>query len=409
MDDAVWITGLGLATPLGHSLADLADSVLAGRSATRQVFDRQGENLVPFVGSQVDHVPPAAGVDPGAFASWPKLQQMAIWSAAKALDDAGLGQPTGQLRVGVVLGQGGEWYRQWLGDWQQQGDWRRQSVLIQHPERKHQTLVSFVQSELGLAGPTASVGSACASANYALALGRQWVRQGLVDICLAGSSEIACPITRANFHNLRALSRNLGDPAHASRPFDADRDGFVMGEGAGIFVLEAASLARRRGARPYAEVAGFGASSDAAHMVIPSENPVPAAAAMQAALASAQVEPHAIDYVNAHATSTTVGDRAEARALRLVFGSRTDKTPVSSTKSMTGHLVSAAAAVEAAICIAAIERQALPPTTNLDHPDPDCYLCHVANQAISANVRVTLSNSFGFGGSNTSLVLKKVA
>ena len=182
-----------------------------------------------------------------------------------------------------------------------------------------------------------------------------------------------------------------------------------MGEGAGIFVLESASSARRRGATGYAEVAGFGASSDAAHMVIPSENPAPAAAAMQAALASAGVEPETIDYVNAHATSTTVGDRAEARALRLVFGSHTAKTPVSSTKSMTGHLVSAAAAVEAVICIAALQRQAIPPTINLDTPDPDCDLCHVANQAVEQRVRVTLSNSFGFGGSNTSLVLKKVA
>jgi len=403
MDDAVWITGIGTVTPLGHSLDAVATNVFAGRSATRQVFDRQGDNLVPFVGAQVDSVPMPPAVDPSTFAALPKLQQMALWSAAAALDDAGLRHECNQLRVGVILGQGGEWYRQWLGDWQRQGN------LIRHPERKHEMLVNFVQSELGLAGPLASVGSACASANYAIALGRQWVRQGLVDICLAGSSEIACPITRANFHNLRALSRNLNDPEHASRPFDADRDGFVMGEGAGIFVLESASSARRRGANGYAEVAGFGASSDAAHMVIPSENPAPAAAAMQAALASASIEPHEIDYVNAHATSTTVGDRAEARALRLVFGSHTAKTPVSSTKSMTGHLVSAAAAVEAVICIAALQRQAIPPTINLDTPDPDCDLCHVPHQAVDHRVRVTLSNSFGFGGSNTSLVLKKVA
>ena len=403
MDDVVWITGIGTATPLGHSLAEIATNVLAGRSATRRVFDRQGDNLVPFVGAQVDHVPLPTAVDAAAFAALPKLQQMALWSAAAALDDAGLRQHSDQLRVGVILGQGGEWYRQWLGDWQRQGD------LICHPERKHEMLVTFVHNELGLAGPTASVGSACASANYALALGRQWVRQGLVDICLAGSSEIACPITRANFFNLRALSRNIDDPEHASRPFDADRDGFVMGEGAGIFVLESASSARRRSAKGYAEVAGFGASSDAAHMVIPSENAAPAAAAMRDALSSAGVEPHEIDYVNAHATSTTVGDRAEARALRLVFGSQTAKTPVSSTKSMTGHLVSAAAAVEAIICIAALQQQAIPPTINLDNPDPDCDLCHIANQAVDHRVHVTLSNSFGFGGSNTSLVLKKVA
>jgi 3-oxoacyl-[acyl-carrier-protein] synthase II len=403
MDDAVWITGIGMVTPLGNSLNNIAKNVLAGRSATRQVFDRQGDNLVPFVGAEVDLVPVPTTVDPISFAALPKMQQMALWSAATALDDAGMRQDVDQLRIGIVLGQGGEWYRQWLGDWQRHGD------LIRHPERKHETLVTFVQSELGLAGPSASVGSACASANFALELGRQWVRRGLVDICLAGSSEIACPITRANFHNLRALSRNLADPEHASRPFDADRDGLVMGEGAAIFVLESASSARRRSAVCYAEVAGFGASSDAAHMVIPSENPVPAAAAMQVALASARVEPHEIDYVNAHATSTTVGDRAEARALRLVFGSDTTKIPVSSTKSMTGHLVSAAAAIEAVICIAALQRQAIPPTINLDHPDPDCDLCHVRNQAIDAKVRMTLSNSFGFGGSNTSLVLKKVA
>jgi 3-oxoacyl-[acyl-carrier-protein] synthase II len=403
MDDAVWITGIGAATPLGQSLEEVADNVLAGRSATRQVFDRQGDELIPFVGAEIDTVPAPTAVDSASFAALPKLHQLALWSAAAALDDAGLRHDVQQLRVGVVLGQGGEWYRQWLGDWQRGGD------LIRHPARKHEPLVNFLQSELGLAGPTASMGSACASANYAIALGRQWVRQGLVDVCLVGSAEIACPITRANFHNLRALSRNLGDPLRASRPFDLDRDGFVMGEGAGIFVLESAASARRRGATLYAEVAGFGASSDAAHMVIPSDNPGPAAAAMLAALASARVEPHEIDYVNAHATSTTVGDRAEARALRLVFGAGTATTPVSSTKSMTGHLISAAAAIETLVCIAAIQRQALPPTINLDRPDPDCDLCHVANQAIAQKVRVTLSNSFGFGGSNTSLVLRKAA
>jgi 3-oxoacyl-[acyl-carrier-protein] synthase II len=270
--------------------------------------------------------------------------------------------------------------------------------------------VQFLRTQLELpAGPTSVLGSACASANYALAVGRQWIRRGLVDICLAGSSELGCPITRANFSNLRALSRRIDDPSRASRPFDADRDGFVMGEGAALFVLESASSARRRGARAYAEIAGFGASSDASHMIIPSDDPRPAAAAMQMALADARVEPGHVDYINAHATSTTVGDRAEARAVRLVFGERTARTPISSTKSMTGHLVSAAAAVEAAACIGAIERQALPPTINLDTPDPDCDLCHVPNQAVDAQVRVAISNSFGFGGTNTTLVLRKVA
>jgi 3-oxoacyl-[acyl-carrier-protein] synthase II len=403
MSDAVWMTGLGTVTPLGHSLAAIADNVFAGRSATRLVHDRQGEKLVPFVGTQVDQIPVPRGIDGQSFAALTRLEQFALSSAATALDDAGLRSACEGLRVGVILGQGGEWYRQWLDDSQRSGQ------LIRHPQDEHRQVVALLQQHLGLAGPTATIGSACASGNYAIALGRQWVRQGLVDICLAIGADIACPITRANFHNLRALSRRIDDPQHASRPFDADRDGFVMGEGAAAFVLESASAARGRGANCHAEVAGFGASSDSFHMVIPSDNPQPAADAMRSALASAEVEPHEIDYVNAHATSTTVGDRAEARALRLVFGQHTMATPVSSTKSMTGHLVSASAAVEAVICIAALDRQAIPPTINLDQPDPDCDLCHVPNQAIDHRVRVTLSNSFGFGGSNTSLVLRKAA
>jgi 3-oxoacyl-[acyl-carrier-protein] synthase II len=269
--------------------------------------------------------------------------------------------------------------------------------------------VEFLRGQLQLQGPTSAIGAACASGNFALALGRRWVAQGLVDVCLAGSSDNACPITRANFANLRALTRRVDDPEHACRPFDMDRDGLVMGEGGVVFALEAAGHARRRGREPYAEVAGFGASSDAAHMIIPSDDPRPAAAAMQAALADAGLTAAEVDYINAHATSTTVGDRAEARAVHLVFGPHTASTPISSTKSMTGHLVSAAAAIEALACVAAIQRQSVPPTINLDRPDPECDLCHVPNKALQRAVKVTLSNSFGFGGSNTSLILRKAA
>ena len=403
MHDRVWITGIGAATPLGNSLDAIADNLLAGRSATRKIFDRQGSDLVPCVGSVVDHIAVPQGFDPAAFANLTRLQQLAVSCSAAALADSGLLEDSDQLSVGVVLGQGGEWYRHW------QEDSVRGGRQIFHPREDRLPLVGLVQEQLGLAGPVASTGAACASANFALALGRQWVRLGLVDICLAGSAEFACPITRANFHNLRALSRRIDDPEHASRPFDADRDGFVMGEGAAVLVLESASSARRRNARVYGEIAGFGASSDASHMIIPSDDPRPAAASMQMALADAGLTPDQVDYVNAHATSTTVGDRAEARALRLVFGSRTTTTPVSSTKSMTGHLVSAAAAVEAVACIAAIQRQAIPPTINLDQPDPDCDLCHVPNQAVAARVNVAISNSFGFGGSNTTLVVRKAA
>jgi 3-oxoacyl-[acyl-carrier-protein] synthase II len=216
------------------------------------------------------------------------------------------------------------------------------------------------------------------------------------------------PMALAGFGNLRALSRRNAEPEAASRPFDCDRDGFVMSEGGAVFVLEPEATARPRGARAYAAVAGYGASSDAHNMVIPSPDPEPAVAAVRQALADARVAPADVDYINAHATSTPVGDIAEARVLAAVFGEAIRRVPTSSTKSMTGHLLTAAAAVEALACLVAMERRALPPTINLDDPDPECDLCHVANQAWSRGVRVAVSNSFGFGGSNTCLVLRAV-
>jgi len=212
----------------------------------------------------------------------------------------------------------------------------------------------------------------------------------------------------AGFGNLRALSRRNGDPEGASRPFDRGRDGFVMGEGGAVFVLERAELARKRSAHVYAEMAGCGASSDAFHMVIPATDPEPAMSAMRQALSEAHVNPGDVAYINAHATSTPVGDSAEARILEGVLGDHLLHVPVSSTKSMTGHLLTAAAAVEALTCLIAMERRAVPPTINLDDPDPECNLCHVPNQARTQPVRVAVSNSFGFGGSNTCLVLKAV-
>jgi 3-oxoacyl-[acyl-carrier-protein] synthase II len=230
---------------------------------------------------------------------------------------------------------------------------------------------------------------------------------GWVDVCLAGACDLAItPMTLAGFGNLRALSRRNDAPAAASRPFDRGRDGFVVGEGAAIFVLETADHARRRGAPVHAEVAGCGASSDAHHMVIPSPHSGPAVAAMRQALREARIDPSDVGYVNAHATSTPVGDQAEARVLNAVFGPATMSVPVSSTKGMTGHLLTAAAAVEALACLIALRMQVVPPTINLDDPDPECQLLHVANHTQERPVRVTVSNSFGFGGSNTCLVLR---
>ena len=236
-------------------------------------------------------------------------------------------------------------------------------------------------------------------------MGRHWLRLGLIDICVAGACDLAVsPIGLATFGNLRALSRRNDDPAAASRPFDRGRDGFVLGEGGVAFVLERASGARRRGAHAYAHVAGCGSSSDALHHVIPSSDPAPAAAAMSQALADARVEPGEVDHVNAHATSTPVGDVAEAAVLRFVLGDDTRRIPVTSTKSLTGHMLTAAGAFEALACLTAMRHQAIPPTINLEDPDVDL----VANEARPHPVRIVVSNSFGFGGSNTSLVLRAV-
>jgi len=243
-----------------------------------------------------------------------------------------------------------------------------------------------------------------------LAHARDWLRLGIVDVCLAGGLEMGVtPYSLASFGNLRALSRRNDEPEKALRPFDRQRDGMVLGEGGAVFVLERAPDARRRKANAYAEVAGFGATSDAYHMVIPCPEPAQGIAAMQQALADAGSNPEDVDYINAHATGTPVGDVVETRILQGVFGERVRSVPVSSTKSMTGHMLSAAAAVEALACVTAIHYGVIPPTVNLDEIDPQCDLCHVPNQAREQKVRSAISNSFGFGGNNTSLLLRAVA
>jgi 3-oxoacyl-[acyl-carrier-protein] synthase II len=254
-----------------------------------------------------------------------------------------------------------------------------------------------------------TLSTACSTGNYALSLARRWLQLGWCDICLAGACDLGMtPLVLAGFGNLRALSRRNDDPAGASRPFDKDRDGFVLGEGGTMFVLEPAGAARRRGARAYGELAGVGLSNDAHHPVTPCPEPAQASVAVHRALDDARVAVPDIDYVNAHGTGTPVGDAVEARGLRDVFGDHFRDIPVSSTKSMTGHLLTAAAALEALACLAAIRRGAIPPTINLDHPDPECDLCHVAHTAREAKVRVAASNSFGFGGSNSCAVFRAV-
>ena len=324
-----------------------------------------------------------------------------LWSVVAALRDAGWWERRAEVRVGLVMGLGAEWLISWEGDALAAGS--------PQPWRPEPTL-GLVRDELGLIGPSLALSAACASGNHALAVARRWLEMGWADLCVAGGCDMAVtPMSMGCFGNLRALSRRNDDPAAASRPFDAARDGFVIGEGGASFVIEPPATARRRGARAYASIVGFGSSSDAYHAVIPSPDPGPSVKAMRQALAEAGAAPSAVGYVNAHAPGTPVGDVLEANALGIVLGESVGKVPVSSTKSMTGHLLTAAGAVEAIACIAALDAQAIPPTINLDEVDPRCAnLWHVANHAMGRPVDLAMSNSFGFGGSNTCLVLRSV-
>lgn len=397
----VWITGVGLTTPMGHDMATLERNLLEGRSGAAAVSSFSTVDYPSRIAAAIESIPCPPSQSPERFARLPRIEQAALWSIESALRDSGCWDRRHDLRVGLALGLGAEWMELWEVDRLAGGD------RVQDPSQDDQSTLDRVREVLGLHGPSLTLSAACAASNFAFEIGRNWIRRGMADLCVVGGCEMAVtPVGLATFGNLRALSRRNNDPARASRPFDKDRDGFVLGEGGVFCVLEASDVARRRGAGALAEVAGFGASSDAHHHVIPSPDPAPASRAVRQALGDARVAPEDVDHINAHATSTPVGDAAEAAVLRLVFGEALDKIPTTSTKSMTGHLLTAAGAIEALACVAAMRRKAIPPTINLDEPDVDLLL--VANEAQPRRVATVVSNSFGFGGANSCLVLRSV-
>jgi 3-oxoacyl-[acyl-carrier-protein] synthase II len=261
--------------------------------------------------------------------------------------------------------------------------------------------------ELGARGPNFGVVSACATGTHALGEAAHAIRRGDVDVMVAGGSEAAItPFAYASFCAMKAMSTRNDEPRRASRPFDRGRDGFVMGEGAGVLVLESLEHARARGARIYCELAGYAATCDAYHITQPDPEGKGLSMAMRRALAAAGLEPSAIDYINAHGTSTPYNDKFETLAIKRVFGDHARRVAISSTKSMTGHLLGAAGGIESVICVRALTAQAIPPTINLDDPDPDCDLDYVPGQAREARLRAVLSNNLGFGGQNSSIVFR---
>jgi len=401
MTDATWITGVGVGVPHGWSFDEVMDGLLAGRSAVRTVRGFDVTDYPSTVAAELGDTPrpPDIGEE---FATWTRLEQLAVWCAATALRDAALWERRTELRIGLVLGTAGE------GPWFWEEDSRANPTGVPCG-RDRRPLTPFVAGVLDVSGPTITLSTACATGNFALSQARRWLQLGWCDVCLAGACDRSVsPLVLASFGNLRAVSRRNDDPVGASRPFDRGRDGFVLGEGGTVFVLEPSNAARARGARVYGELAAVGLTSDAYHPVVPNPDPAQAAAAVRKALAEAGVNAADVDYVNAHGTGTPVGDVAEAVGLRQVFGEHWRRVPVSATKSMTGHPITAASALEALACLGAMARGAIPPTINLTDPDPACELCHVPHAAREARVRVAVSNSFGFGGSNSCTVLRAV-
>lgn len=400
----IWITGVGALSALGAGFDDISRALLAGESRIRLVSDFDVAEHPCQIAGQLTLPTAPPELDRAAYDRlWP-LEQCIVSCCVQALVDAGLWSRRRELRIGLVLGVAAEWMSHW--DW----DARHGGNLIHNTTPDYRPAIDVAQELLGLSGPSVAVAAACASGNQALAIGRHWLEMDWADVCLAGACDMGVtPYSMASFGNLRALSRRNDQPAAAARPFDVDRDGMVLGEGGAVFVLERADRSPAMTGHVYGEVAGVGMTSDAYHLVIPSPDPVQSVAAIRQALEHARVNADEIDYVNAHATGTPVGDACETRMLHAVLGPHVAKTPVSSTKSMTGHLLGAAAAIEALACLTAIKHGVIPPTINLDRPDPSCDLNHVANVAREQKVRVAVSNSFGFGGHNTSLVLKAAA
>jgi len=406
----VVVTGLGCVTPLGLDASSSWEALVRGVSGVAALEGPDFAALPSRVAASVK-----GEVDPGDvdFKERRRLDRvilLALAAAREAAADGGLAPgAVDPDRAGVAIGSAIGGLSTLLGNHVAflSGGPRRVSPFA-IPMALANMPGAYVAIKHDMRGPNFAHVSACASGAHALGEAARAIERGDADLMLAGGAEATTvPFVVAAFANMQALSRRNDEPSRASRPFDQGRDGFVMGEGAGVLVLEEEEHARARGARVRAVLLGYGASADAQHIAAPDEDGRGARACMQRALRDAGLAPGDVHYVNAHATSTPAGDRSEARAIRAVFGSFSDGLPVSSTKSMTGHLLGAAGAVEALFCVRALETGMLPPTINLEQPDPECELDHVAGKARAARIRVAVSNAFGFGGANSSLVFAR--
>ena len=408
MTHRVVVTGLGLVTPLGIGVEDTWSGLCAGRSGIGPItrFDTTGFPVT--IAGEVKGFDPARYVDKKDVKKMDTFIHYACAAGQMALADAGLRvEPANAERIGVYIGSGIGGLRaieEWHDVLKEKGPTRITPFFIP------MTIINMASGQLaiqiGAKGPNSAAVTACATGNHCIGDAFRIIQRGDADAMIAGGTEAAItPLGVAGFAASRALSMRNDAPERASRPFDRDRDGFVIGEGAGVVVLEALESARRRDAKIYAEIVGYGASADAYHITAPPEDGEGAVRCMRAALTDGSAKPDDVGYINAHATST-MADAIETRAIKTVFGP-SPKAAVSSTKSMTGHLLGAAGGIEAVFAVLAIHREILPPTINLDHPDPACDLDYIPNTARRARVDLALSNSFGFGGVNACLLFRR--
>ena len=406
------VTGLGLVTPVGNTVEATWSALLAGKSGAARIERFDPSALDVRFGCEVKGFDPLAYMERKEAKRCDLFVQYALAATAQAVQQAGLarGFPAAD-RTGVIIGSGIggiATFEDQCRTFVEKGPGRVSAFFV--PMFIPDMASGMVAMRYGVTGPNFCTVSACASSAHAIGEAYRTIQRGDADAMIAGGAEAAItPLAIAGFANMKALSPRNDDPEHASRPFDRTRDGFVLGDGSGVVVLESLEHATGRGATILAEVAGFGMSADAYHMTQPAPEGRGAQQAMRAALADACMPVDRIAYVNAHGTSTPAGDTAETQAVKAVFGPAARKLVFGSTKSMTGHLLGAAGGLEFAICTLVIERGVIPPTTNYVTPDPDCDLDCAPNRAVERKVDVAMSNSFGFGGHNVTLVAKRFA
>jgi len=410
VNNRVVVTGIGVISPLGLDAKSLWQALVSGKSGVDYITSFDPELFETKIAAEVKDFDPAQYIDRKELRRMDRFTQFAVAAGFQAVEQAQLNiDATNANDIGVIIGAGYGGLSTLLSQYEvlkEKGPDRISPFLV--PMMIADTACGMASIMLGAKGPNFCITSACASGSDAIGDSFEIIRRGDAQAMLAGGTEAQIiPLTVAAFNAARAISTRNDEPQKASRPFDAERDGFIMGEGCAILVLENLSFATKRGAPILAEIVSYGATADAFHVTQPSEEGEGGARAMAMALRKAGLEPGEIDYINAHGTSTQLNDKNETLAIKSIFGEQAYRIPISSTKSMTGHLLGAAGAIEAAICVMTIQNGVILPTINLTCPDPDCDLDYVPSVARQAKVDTALSNAFGFGGHNSTLIIRR--